>query len=105
MILRPVGADLTLGNGPIGDGDQLGAAAAHLNRHLAQRRAVELEPRGLVVIGTTHAFEFARRVVLELVDQFLWRQLAGDPLVQRRMVRRSVFQSRFRHTKHKNILA
>ena len=50
--------------------DQLLAARAHLNGNIAQRLALEPQPRGLMMIRAAHIAELARGPLFELVHLF-----------------------------------
>ncbi len=53
---------LALGDGLIGDVQELRAAAAHLDGDVAQGRALELETGRLAMIRTAYGFELAGRI-------------------------------------------
>jgi hypothetical protein len=59
---------LPFGNRSIGEFQELGAAAAHLDGDVAQRGTAELESRGLAMIRTADRFQLTGRVLLKFVD-------------------------------------
>ena len=66
------GATLSLRNGPVGQLDQLGAAAAHLDGNVLKGRAAEMEPRGLAVVGAAHLGQLTPGAVLEFLYGIGW---------------------------------
>lgn len=56
------------GDGAVGNGDELIAAAAHLNGHVTQSGALEFEARSLMVAGTANVANFVLGVLLELLN-------------------------------------
>jgi len=60
---------LPFGNRSIGEFQELGAAAAHLDGDVAQGGAAELEARGLAMIRTAHIAQFLHGLRFEFLNR------------------------------------
>jgi hypothetical protein len=49
---------LSFGDAAVGEVDQLVAAGAHLDVYVLERRALEFQARGLMMVGTAEVAEF-----------------------------------------------